>query len=68
MKTIVVGLTAFVAALVTVLVISFLFSWPIMVLWNECLIPAVNGLNEIGWVQAWGISTLFAVLFKTNIK
>lgn len=46
------------------LLISFLLSWPVMMLWNGCLVPAVTGLSEIGWLQAWGISILCGFLFK----
>ena len=48
---------------------SFLMSWPVYALWNGCLVPAVRGLNEISWLQAWGIGILFNILFKpTNSK
>lgn len=51
-----------------VCVVSFLMSWPVMVLWNECLVGAVTGINQIGWLQAWGISLLCGFLFKTNVN
>ncbi len=44
--------------------LSFLMSWPAMWLWNNALVGAVNGVNEIGWLQAWGISILCNFLFK----
>ena len=46
--------------------LSFLLSWPVMVLWNGCLVSAVQGVNEIGWFQAWGLSALFGVLFNKH--
>ena len=49
-----------------VVVIGLLMSWPVMVLWNGCLVPAVAGLKEIGWLQAWGILVLFGILFKSS--
>ena len=49
-------------------VVSFLFAWPVMMLWNGCLIPAVSGLHEIGWLQAWGISVLSSFLIKTTMS
>lgn len=52
-------------AVVLVVVIGLLFSVPVMLLWNGCLVPAVTGLNEIGWLQAWGILVLCGLLFKT---
>ena len=67
MKEIIVAFTAVVAGIATLLFISFVLSWPVMILWNECLMPAVEGIKEIGWIQAWGISTLCGILFKTTI-
>jgi hypothetical protein len=46
------------------IVLSFLFSWPVMWLWNNCLIGAIDGVHEVTWLQAWGISVLFGVLFQ----
>jgi hypothetical protein len=48
-----------------VLLLSFLLSWPVMMLWNGCLVDAVDGVHEITWLQAWGISTLFGLLFRS---
>jgi hypothetical protein len=55
-------LVAVLTALALVLLLSFLLSWPVMMLWNGCLVPAVEGLREIGWLQAWGISALVQLL------
>lgn len=60
------GLGAGVVALV--LLISFLFSVPVWLLWNYCLVGAVTGVNEITWLQAWGISILCNFLFKTTVS
>ena len=46
------------------ILISFLLSLPVWLLWNGCLVDAVNGVNEITWLQAWGISILCGFLFK----
>lgn len=55
-------LVALLTAIAVVLLLSFLLSWPVMALWNGCLVPAVEGLREIGWLQAWGISALVQLL------
>jgi len=47
--------------------VSFLLSWPVMWLWNNALIGAVDGVHEITWLQAWGISCLTSILFKSHI-
>jgi hypothetical protein len=46
--------------------ISFLLSWPVYMLWNGCLVGAVEGVNEVTWMQAWGLSFLFGILFKNS--
>ena len=52
------------AGLVIIVILGLLFSLPIMWLWNACLVPAVTGLHQVGWLQAWGIGILFSLLFK----
>ena len=55
------------AGLAIFLFISFLLAWPVMILWNACLIPAFPEIiSPIGWMQAWGISILCGILFKDN--
>lgn len=54
------------AVIVMIVIIGLLLSLPVMWLWNLCLVPAVAGLNEIGWMQAWGILVLCGLLFKTS--
>jgi hypothetical protein len=68
MKDVIVALSAIIAGIATLLFLSFVMSWPVMMLWNLCLVDAVSGIKEIGWVQGWGISTLCSILFKTNIS
>jgi hypothetical protein len=64
------NLQKFIGVFLTVLLIgvllSFVLSWPIMVLWNSCLVPAVQGINEIDWMQAWGLSLLSGFLFRSH--
>lgn len=57
----------FVAVLGLVL-LSFLLSWPVYMLWNGCLVGAVAGVSEVTWLQAWGISILCGLLFKTTVN
>ena len=54
------------AGILLMVVLGLLLSLPVMWLWNGCLVPAVSGLNEIGWLQAWGILVLSGLLFKTQ--
>jgi len=48
--------------------LSFLLSWPVYMLWNGCLVGAVTGVNEVTWLQAWGINFLCGILFKTTVN
>ena len=57
-----------VLAIAGVLLLSFLLSWPVYMLWNGCLVDAVTGLNEVTWLQAWGIVVLCGFLFKTTVN
>lgn len=56
-----------VMAVLAALVIGLVLSWPVMLLWNLCLVPAVPGLNPIEWLQAFGIMVLFNMLFKVHV-
>ena len=47
--------------------LSLLFSLPVFYLWNGCLVGAVNGVNEVTWLQAWGLMILSGFLFKTTV-
>jgi hypothetical protein len=58
---VVVGSIAFLLGL------SFLLAWPVMLLWNGCLVDAVTVVKPIGWLQAWGITILIGFLFKTSV-
>ena len=57
---------AIVGILGLVVFLSFLLSWPVMMLWNGCLVGAIVGVREVTWLQAWGISVLFGLLFKSS--
>lgn len=58
----------FFGSLALVALAAVLMAWPTQLLWNGCLVPAVNGINEIGFWQALGINFLFSMLFKTTAK
>jgi len=59
---------AAIVGILTIVFLSFVLSWPVMWLWNNALVGAVIGVNEVSWVQAWGISVLFGLLFKSNVS
>lgn len=57
---------AVVGFVLLVAVFGLIFALPVMWLWNGCIVPAVSGVHEIGWLQAWGISILCGLLFKSS--
>lgn len=48
--------------------LSFLLSWPVYMLWNGCLVDAVTGVKEVTWLQAWGLNLLSGIMFKATIN
>jgi capsid protein len=56
------------AALLFAVAVSFVLSWPVMALWNGSLVGAIDGIKEITWMQAWGISILCGILFKSEVS
>jgi len=66
MEKLTVMIGAIVVALLGLVLLSFLLSWPVYMLWNGCLVGAVAGVSEVTWLQAWGISILCGLLFKTT--
>lgn len=59
-------LSAAIVLVVIIAVISALIAWPVQILWNSCLVGAVSGVHAIGFLEAWGISLLCGLLFKSN--
>ncbi len=55
-------------AITFLLLLSFLLSWPVFMLWNGCLVDAITGVKEVTWLQAWGITILCGFLFKSNLE
>jgi hypothetical protein len=55
-----------VVGIASILLLSFLLSWPVYMLWNGCLVGAVAGVAEVTWLQAWGLTVLFGFLFKSS--
>lgn len=64
--TVMVG--AIVIAITGLLLLSFLLSWPVYMLWNGCLVGAIAGVSEVSWLQAWGITILCGFLFKAKVS
>jgi hypothetical protein len=50
-----------------VVIVSFVLSLPVMLLW-DAVVPTIFNLPEITWLQAWGLSLLCGLLFKSHIS
>ena len=59
-------LATIIGGIALIVILSFLLSWPVYMLWNGSLVGAVDGINTIDWTTAWGISLLCGLLFKSN--
>jgi hypothetical protein len=66
MSTFITALGVFALGIAAILFLSFVLSWPVYMLWNLCLVGAVSGVNEVTWLQAWGLTALFGMLFKSS--
>jgi hypothetical protein len=67
MKELTLALAAALVGIATLLFLSFVLSWPVMMLWNGCLVGAVDSVKEVTWLQAWGIQFLCGILFKATL-
>jgi hypothetical protein len=46
-----------------------LLAWPLQLLWNSCLVSAIDGVNAISFWQALGLNILASILFKdTSVR
>jgi hypothetical protein len=55
-------LTNIFAVIGAVGLLVILVTWPVQLLWNYCLVNAIDGINPIGFWQALGIVALVAML------
>ena len=60
----IVGLVVF--SFLGILALSFVLSWPVYMLWNGCLVGAIDSVKEVTWLQAWGLNILFGIMFKSG--
>ena len=68
MEKILVIVGTVVVGIAGILLLSFLLSWPVYMLWNGCLVDAVPSVKEVTWLQAWGITVLCGFLFKSSFN
>lgn len=61
----IVGLLAIPGLLIVAVGLSALYAWPVQLLWNGIL-PVVFGIAKITFLQAWGLTVLASLLFKSS--
>lgn len=61
-------LTFMLGVLTVAVVMSAILSIPVFLLWNACLVGAISGVNEISWLQGWGITLLIKGLLHTTVE
>ena len=59
------SLIGILVALLFIFGISVLFAIPVWLLWNW-LMPVIFGVTKITLLQAWGVTFLTSLLFKSN--
>lgn len=57
-----------IGAALVIAVGAMIWSLPVYLLWNYCLVPAIPSIQEITWLQSLGIYILTSLLFKTTIS
>ena len=68
MEKVIVVVGTIVLGIASLLLLSFLLSWPVYMLWNGCLVGAVAGVSEVSWLQAWGLTVLCGFLFNSSVS
>lgn len=57
------------ALILVFIIVGAIIAFPLMWLWNGCLVGAVAGVSEITALQAFGLYILSGMLFKnTNVE
>ena len=60
------GLGLILGGIALIIFAAILLAWPVQLLWNGCLVDAVDGVHPIGFWQAMGLNFLFSILFKAS--
>jgi len=57
-------ISTWICVLLGLVIIATVLTIPTQYLWNTCLVPAIDGINAIGFWQALGLNVLSTILFK----
>jgi hypothetical protein len=67
MKILATILGGIILAIGIVVLLGLLFSWPVLLLWNGCLVGTVAGISPLTSIwHAWGILILCGLLFRSS--
>jgi len=61
-------ITKIAAVVGLICIVAVLLGYPVMLLWNWCLVEAIDGVNQIGFFQAIGLNILASILFKASVN
>jgi len=61
-------ITKIAAVVGLICIVAVLLGYPVMLLWNWCLVGAIDGVNQIGFFQAIGLNILASILFKASVN
>lgn len=59
-------ISTWIGVLIALVFMAVIMALPTQLLWNRCLLPAVEGVNPIGFWQALGLNFLASILFKSS--
>lgn len=48
--------------------VGLIIAWPAMYLWNNCLVGSIDGINQISFLQTWGIYILIQWLTSKPVS
>jgi hypothetical protein len=61
-------ISTWIGVLIALGFMSVIMALPTKLLWNSCLVPALDSINPIGFWQALGLNVLFSILFKSSMS
>ena len=61
-------ISTWIGVLLGLVIIATVLTIPTQYLWNTCLVPAIDGINAIGFRQALGLNVLSTILFKGLVR
>lgn len=58
----------FLALVAADIVLKLFVAYPVSLIWNAALVPAVAGLSDVGWIQMFAIILMISLMFNTKIE